>query len=301
MATEAVSSRFAALDTWSTGDLVAAIAEAQLAAAATVLAAREALAHAAEAAAERLRDPTGRIVYAGAGASGRLAVQDGVELLPTYGWPPARLAYLMAGGEAALIGSVEGAEDDGAEAARRVAALALGPGDVVLAVAASGRTPWAVETARAARERGALVIGLAGNAGSPLLGAAHHPILLDTGAEVVAGSTRMAAGTAQKAALNALSTAIMVRLGRVHDNLMVDLSSSNVKLDRRRIDILRRIAPSPEAEAREALDRAGGWIKLAVLLLAGQDEVAARARLDRAGGSLRAALGAEEGQDAPGA
>ena len=288
--TEDVSPRYAGLDAWPTPEVVSALVEAQVAAAAALLAVRADLARAAEEAAARLRDGTGRIVYAGAGASGRLAAQDGVELLPTYGWPEGRLAYLLAGGEEALLRSVEGAEDDGEGAARRVEALGLGAGDVLLSVAASGRTPWAVEAARAARGRGALVVGLACNAGTPLLEAADHPILLATGAEVVAGSTRMAAGTAQKGAMNVLSTAIMVRLGRVHGNLMVDLSSTNLKLDRRRVAILRRVVPSGEAEARDALARAGGWIKLAALLLRGHDEAEARARLDRAGGSLRVAL-----------
>ena len=144
--------------------------------------------------------------------------------------------------------------------------------------------------ARAARARGALVIGLAGNPGTPLLEAADHPILLPTGPEVVAGSTRMAAGTAQKAAMNVLSTAIMVRLGRVYDNLMVDLAAANVKLEGRRLEILRRLAPSTEDEARDALGRAGGRVKLAALMLRGLGEGAARALLQRTGGDLRAAF-----------
>ena len=293
MSTEAVSPRYEALDTWPTADVVAAVTEGQLSAVAAVAAAREALAAAAEAAVGRLDGSAGRIVYVGAGASGRLGVQDGVELAPTYGWPSERLVYLLAGGDAALIRSVEGAEDDGAGAAARIELLALGQDDVVLAVAASGRTPWAVEAAEAARGRGALVIGLASNPGSPLLAASDHGIALATGPEVVAGSTRMAAGTAQKAALNVLSTAIMVRLGRVHGNLMADLGSSNAKLDRRRVDILRRIVPADEASARAALLRAEGWIKLAALLLRGHEPGPARALLARHGGRLRPALEAD--------
>lgn len=288
MRTEDVSVRYAALDTWREADVVAALIEGQMAAVAAVRAVQGELAAAAAAAAERLRDPAGRLLYVGAGASGRLGVQDGVELYPTYGWPHARLVYLMAGGEDALVRSVEGAEDDAAEAAARIAALGLGPADVAICVAASGRTPYAVAAAETARARGALVIGIANNPDTPLLAASDHPIALVTGPEVVAGSTRMAAGTAQKAALNVISTTLMVRLGRVHDNLMVDLSSTNAKLEKRRLEILRRIVPEGDAEA--ALAAAGGHIKTAALLLKGLDAAAARALLDRVGGNLRAAF-----------
>jgi len=299
MPTEDVSARYQALDTWPIGDVVAAVTDAQLAAAATVSAARPALTAAVDAMADRLGHGGGRLVYAGAGASGRLAVQDGVELLPTYGWPPARLVFLVAGGEAALVRSIEGAEDEAATAEAQVAGLAPGPDDVFVVVAASGRTPYAVAAAEAARAAGALVVGLANNPGTPLLAAADHPILLDTGAEVVAGSTRMAAGTAQKAALNTLSTALMVRLGRVHDNLMADLSSANAKLDRRRAAILRRIADVDDATARHLLERAGGHIKTAALLARGADEAAAAALLDRHAGRLRPALAALGPTDGP--
>lgn len=289
--TEAVSARYADLDTWPVRDVVASLVEAQIAAAGALCATRPALAAAAEAAADRLSAGDGRLVYAGAGASGRLAAQDAVELHPTYGWPPARLILLLAGGEAALARSVEGAEDDAAAALAAVAEHALGPSDVVISLAASGRTPYAVAAAQAARDRGALVIGLANNPDTALLAAADWPILLDTGPEVVAGSTRMAAGTAQKAALNVLSTTIMVRLGRVYSNLMADLAASNAKLDRRRIEVLRRIQPADEPAARAALDRADGGIKAAALILAGLAPDAANRLLDRHGGNLRAALG----------
>ena len=234
MRTEDVSTRYAELDLWPANDVALALAEAQLAATAVVRSQAPQIAAAAEAAAARLAGKSGRLVYAGAGASGRLAVQDGTELWPTYGWPAARLVYLMAGGDTALVKSVEGAEDGAAEAAAEVARLALDGHDVMIAIAASGRTPYTVAAAEAARAAGALVIGISNNAGTPLLAAADHPIALETGAEVVAGSTRMAAGTAQKATLGILSTTTMVRLKRVYSNLMVDLSSSNLKLDHRR-------------------------------------------------------------------
>lgn len=297
MATEDVSIRYRRLDTWSTGEQVAALAEAQLAAVAAVHAARAGLVAAAEAAAERLREGSGRIVYVGAGASGRLGVQDGVELFPTYGWPHHRLAYLMAGGTDALVKSVEGAEDDADAARAQIAALGVGPADVVIPIAASGRTPFAVAAAAAAREAGAIVIGVTNNPDTPLAAESTHPVELLTGAEVIAGSTRMAAGTAQKAALNILSTTIMVRLHRVYDNLMVDLSSVNAKLEKRRLAILRRVVPAAEEEVAAALERAGGQIKLAALLLKGMEADAARALLAASGGDLRRALGEEEHQD----
>ncbi|MEQ8965482.1 MAG: N-acetylmuramic acid 6-phosphate etherase [Azospirillaceae bacterium] len=298
MSTEAVSARYTGLDTWPLDEVVDAVVDRQLAATAAVAAVRPALGEAVEAMVARLGTGAGRLVYAGAGASGRLAVQDGVELLPTYGWPEARLVFLMAGGEAALIHSIEGAEDEAAAGAARVDALAPGPADVFVVVAASGRTPFALGVAEAARASGALVVGLANNPGTPLLAAADNPILLDTGPEVVAGSTRMAAGTAQKAALNALSTALMIRLGRVHDNLMADLASTNAKLDRRRAAILRRIVEVDEATARRLLDRADGHIKTAALLARGAEETAAAALLDRHAGRLRPAL-AELDRDGP--
>lgn len=290
MNTEDVSQRYQRLDTWPTGEVVAALIEGQMRAPAAVWAVEGHLEAAAEAAAARLAQGGGRIVYAGAGASGRIAVQDGVELHPTYGWPDDRLVYLMAGGEGALVRSVEGAEDDAEEARRRVAELDLGPTDVLIAVAASGATPFVVAAAQAARTAGALVIGLANNPDSPLAAVSDHAVELLTGAEVIAGSTRMAAGTAQKIALNVLSTAIMVRLRRVHDNLMVDLASTNAKLARRRLAILRRIVPADEATAQRALERAGGHIKTAALLLRGCTPEKAGEALARAGGDLRAAL-----------
>ena len=290
MRTEDVDPRFAGFDAWPAEAMIAALVEGQLAAAAAANAARPALAAAATAAAARLEDPAGRLIYAGAGASGRLAAQDGAELHPTFGWPHDRLVVLMAGGEAALVRSVEGAEDDADGARAAVAALGPGPADVLIAVAASGRTPWTVAAAEAAAAAGALTVGLANATPAPLLASVAHPVALPTGAEVIAGSTRMAAGTAQKIAMNALSTAVMARLGRVHDNLMVALSSSNAKLDARRAAIVARIAGTDDAAARAALARADGCIRLAVLLLRGLDPPEARARLAQAGGRLREAL-----------
>ncbi|MEM7566483.1 MAG: N-acetylmuramic acid 6-phosphate etherase [Pseudomonadota bacterium] len=290
MDTEDVDARYAGLDTWPSQDVAAAILDGQLAAAAIVRSEATSLARAADAAAERLARGSGRLIYAGAGASGRLAVQDGVELFPTYGWPHERLVYLIAGGEPALITSVEGAEDDGEGVARQMVDLALTENDVVISVAASGRTPWAISAARTAKAAGALVVGISNNADTPLLAASDHPIALPTGGEIVAGSTRMAAGTAQKIALNTLSTAIMVRLNGTYSNLMVGLASTNLKLGARRLSILQRIVPVSDEEAEKALDATGQDIRAAVLVLGGQTPEAAADLIARHHGRLQAAM-----------
>ncbi|MEO1089539.1 MAG: N-acetylmuramic acid 6-phosphate etherase [Pseudomonadota bacterium] len=290
MGTEDVSPRYRDIDLWPPADVVDAIVDAQLAAVAAVRAVGPAIGDAVAAAVARLGAGEGRLVYVGAGASGRLAVQDGVELPPTYGWPHERLMYLMAGGDTALVRSVEGAEDDTAAPGEAFERAGVGSADVVVAVAASGRTPYAVAAVDAARRLGALTVALANNAASPLLASADHPILLQTGPEVVAGSTRMAAGTAQKVALNAFSTALMVGLNRTWSNLMVDVAASNAKLDRRRVRLLQRIVPVDDDRASALLQAAGGHVKTAALLAAGDDAESAAARLHRHGGNLRRAL-----------
>ncbi|HZD27214.1 MAG TPA: N-acetylmuramic acid 6-phosphate etherase, partial [Xanthobacteraceae bacterium] len=258
---------------------------------------RSALLEAALAAAERLRGP-GRLVYVGAGTSGRLAVQDGAELVPTFSWPQERLLLLIAGGRNALLRSVEGAEDAVDQAHRLAQQHEIGADDVVIAVAASGTTPFTVSCLNEARRRGALTIGVANNRDTPILNGADHAIWLDTGAEPIAGSTRMKAGTAQRITLNVFSSLVMILLGRVYDGLMVDLQAVNQKLVRRSESILTRLTGSSGEQAREALHRANGNVKLAVLLLHGCELNEATAVLDRAGGQLRAAL-ADIGKPAP--
>lgn len=290
MTTELISSRYSDLDLWPTSDAVRAMAEAQLAAAAAVHTQVGAIAAAAEAAAERLRSGTGRLVYAGAGTSGRLAVQDGVELGPTYDWPAQRTVYALAGGIEALLSSVEGAEDDPAAGEAEIVRAGVGPTDVVIGVAASGRTPFTLGVVRAAAAAGAMTIAIANNAGTPLLEAAAHPLFLDTGAEVVAGSTRMKAGTAQKIALNLLSTAIMLRLGRIYRGLMVDMRVSNRKLQARAVQMVREISGVDEPSAAAALAAANGRIKLAALIASGSGPEEAASLLRHKGDDLRAAL-----------
>lgn len=196
---------------------------------------------------ERLHaNPDGRLLYAGAGTSARIGVQDGVELTPTFNWPRNRLGFLIAGGEAALLGAIENAEDD-AEAGTTAAALKkIGPSDVVIAVAASGKTLFTHGVLTAAKAAGALTIGVANNAGTPLLMAADHPILLATGGEIIAGSTRLTAGTAQKICLNLLSNLVMVKMGYVVDGMMAAMVPTNAKLRHRRAQIdtaLQQIIP----------------------------------------------------------
>jgi N-acetylmuramic acid 6-phosphate etherase len=278
------------LDLWPTRDVVAAMFEGQLAAAAAVETQVEPIARAAEEAAERLEHPAGRLVYVGAGTSGRLAVLDGAELAPTFGWSPDRIVYGIAGGMDALSRSIENAEDDEDSGCELVRSTKLTEHDVVIGVAASGTTPFTVAAIREAAAAGALTIGLSSNAATPLLLAARHPILLDTGAELVAGSTRMKAGTAQKIALNLLSTAIMVRLGRIYDGLMVDMRVSNRKLRARAIAIVAEISGVELNQAEAALDLAQCDIKVAALVAMGMSADAAARLLAASGNNLRVAL-----------
>ena len=214
MSTERSSPRYARIDLWDAEDIAESIIESQFAAVAAVQAVRKEIAAAVVAMKARLED-RGRLIYVGAGTSGRLAVQDGAELAPTFGWPADRLVLLVAGGEEALLRSVEGAEDDAEQGKRMIDQHAVTREDVLIAVAASGTTRFTVACLREAKRRGALTLGIANNKASPILEEADHAIFLDTGSEPISGSTRLKAGTAQKVALNALSTSLMIfSLGR---------------------------------------------------------------------------------------
>ncbi len=289
MDTERPSPRYSGIDVWDPADVLDAMIEGQFAAVAAVRAARPALARAALAMETRLRH-RGRLVYAGAGTSGRLAVQDGAELMPTFSWPKDRLLLLMAGGHDALLQSIEGAEDEVEHAVRLVRQHGVNAKDVLIGVAASGTTPFTLSCLREAKQRGALTIGIANNRGTPILEEADHPVWLDTGAEPIAGSTRMKAGTAQRIALNLLSSLLMILLGRVYEGLMVDVQANNKKLVRRSEDMLLRLTDRSREEVREALRRANGSVKVAIMLLHGCDLNEAATLLGRAGGQLRAAL-----------
>ena len=253
-------------------------------------AAAAALAEAVDAIAARL-ERGGRLVYVGAGSSGRLALVDAAECGPTFGLEPGRVVALIAGGADAHAVAQEAAEDDAEAGAADVAAADVGPSDAVVAVSASGRTPYTVGAARAARSAGALVVAVACEESTPLAGAAEHEVAVLVGPEVVAGSTRMKAGTAQKLVLNTISTATMIRLGRTYGNLMVGVVASNAKLRRRARDAVALATGASDGEAEAALTAAEGDARVAIVsLLLGLDAAAARERLDAAEGSVRRAV-----------
>ncbi len=278
------------LDRYDTPALVAALLADQALAAAAVQAAAAAIAQAVDAAVPRLR-AGGRIVYVGAGTSGRLGVLDSVELYPTFSWPHERSPALLAGGKSAMFVAVEGAEDDRTQGGADLAALAPTACDVVLLLAASGVTPYALGAALAARAAGALTVGIVNNPGAPLAAATDIGIVLDTGPEVISGSTRLKAGTAQKIALNTFSSSVMVRLHKVYGNLMVDVRATNAKLVRRALALTVRASGASEDAARQALAACDSSVKVAVVMLrAGIDADQARRRLEAADGSVHEAL-----------
>jgi N-acetylmuramic acid 6-phosphate etherase len=297
-ATEDVDPRFADLDAWPLANAIEAMWEGQMTAVAAVRGSLDAISAAAAAGAEAL-GASGRLVYVGAGTSGRVAVQDGAELPPTFDWPLERIVFLMAGGLGALLASVEGAEDDAADGVAQIDAAAIQPCDVVIAVAASGTTPFTVAALRRATEQGAVTIGIASNQDAPLLQAARFPVLVATGSELIAGSTRMKAGTAQKVVLNLISSGIMLRLGRVYRGMMVNMHVSNIKLRGRAQRMVARIAGCDLEHASAALDVAQGDIKTASLLALGHALPDARAVLMQTDGNLRLAL-AKLGEWEPG-
>ncbi|AQT04605.1 N-acetylmuramic acid 6-phosphate etherase [Acetobacter persici] len=287
--TETYDSRYEALDLWPTGTLLDVLLESQLGAVASVKAALPDMEEAITAALPRLQRG-GRLFYVGAGTSGRIGLQDGVELIPTYGWPEDRLVLLLAGGDAALFQPVEGAEDDEEAARAAITTHKAGPDDVVIGVAASGGTPYTCAALTCARAAGSLTIGLSCSPETRLLREAELGLLIETGPEVVAGSTRMKAGTAQKVALNMLSTALMIRLGHTWRGQMVDMKIVNAKLVRRAHRMVQQLTDCTEAEAKEALEKAGGSIKLAVLVCFGFSPEEGRAVLEQNAGHLRSVL-----------
>lgn len=288
--TETPSQHHKDLDLYSSAEVIDALVEDQLAAVHSVRAIGPQLAAAVDAASARIAQG-GRLVYVGAGTSGRLGLLDSVELSPTFSWPTARAVALLAGGPPAVYEAVEGAEDDATLGANDVAQAGVGAQDVVILLAASGATPYVMGALQAAKTAGALTVSLANNPGAPLTQQAEIGITLDTGSEVISGSTRMKAGTAQKIALNAFSSALMVKLHKVYGNLMVDVKPSNAKLVRRTIALTMQAAQCDEATATQALQACGYHVKLAIVMVRKQLPVdAARALLEMAGGNVRAAL-----------
>jgi N-acetylmuramic acid 6-phosphate etherase len=250
-----------------------------------------AIARAVEAIVRSLRSG-GRLIYVGAGTSGRLATLDAAECPPTFGVSPQLVQAVVAGGRRALTHAVEGAEDSAAQGARDLAARRVSRRDAVVGLTASGTTPYVLGALKLARRRGAATIGVTARRGAAIARIAAITIAPDTGPELIHGSTRMKAGSAQKAVLNTLSTAALVRLGRVYNNWMVDVSLANRKLRGRGLRILREASGAGEAQAARALAEAGGKMRVALVMLkTGASVAEARRRLKQANGDLRRALG----------
>ena len=278
------------LDAYSIDELVDAFVEDQEGAIAAVRAARRDIAAAVAAAVPRI-EAGGRLIYVGAGTSGRLGLLDSVEIYPTFSWPKERSVALLAGGDRAVYEAIEGAEDDEASGGYAIRTVGVGPKDIVILLAASGTTPYVLGALRAAREAGALTIGIANNANSPIEHEADFGVTLDTGSELISGSTRLKAGTAQKIALNTLSSAIMVRLNKVYGNLMVDLRPTNAKLKRRAVMLTMLATGADEDTSKRALERCGFQVKVAILAISRSLAVdEAQARLEAAKGNLRLAM-----------
>jgi len=288
--TEQVDERYGSIDTASVAELAALMNDADATVPGAVRGALDQVVPAIEAIVDRL-GAGGRLFYVGAGSAGRMGVLDAAECPPTFSTPPDMVQAILAGGPDAVRVAVEGAEDDPDAGADAIAGRGVGPRDVVFGITASGRTPYVLGAVRAARRRGAVTIGLSCNPTTPLSSIVDHAIEVPVGPEVVAGSTRLKAGTAQKLVLNMVSTIAMVRLGKTYGNLMVDVRITNAKLRDRALRIVQRVTGAPRPEAETALETAGHDVKLAILLLDGSSTVEeARHRLVvRGGGRLRAA------------
>jgi N-acetylmuramic acid 6-phosphate etherase len=287
MLTESQNTRTANIDQLSTLDMLTRINDEDAKVAAVVRDALPPIAQAVDGIAERM-GRGGRLIYTGAGTSGRLGVLDAVECVPTYSTEPWQVVGLIAGGYGAIMQSVEGAEDDAEQGRTDLLALNLSADDAVVGIAASGRTPYVLGGLAYAREIGALTVGISCNVPAPVLDAAQIAIGLPVGAEVITGSTRMKAGTAQKLVLNMLSTATMVTLGKVYGNLMVDVRPTNVKLVDRARRIIMQIGQVEYDEAGRLLDASVGEVKTAIVMARrGVSADEARALLAAAGGRLR--------------
>lgn len=290
MLTERTDPRFKHIDRMSTAELAAAMNTADAEVPAAVSAALPEIGAAVDDVAARMASG-GRLLYVGAGTSGRLAMLDAAECPPTFNTEPGQIDAVLAGGLEAFYNAKEGTEDDTVAGAAAIGEREIGQKDVVVGVAASGRTPFVVAAVEEARKRGALTVGLSCNDGTPLSAAAEHAIEVLVGPELVAGSTRLKSGTAQKLVLNMISTITMIKLGKTYGNLMVDMRAANEKLVIRAIRIVAEIAGVDDVAARSALDRADRDVKTAVVMLERDiDADVARALLERAGGRLAAAL-----------
>jgi N-acetylmuramic acid 6-phosphate etherase len=290
LTTEAIEPAMDDLDLRSTEDLDRAMNAQDSLVPPALAVATPAIARAVDGIAQRMRSG-GRLIYVGAGTSGRLGVLDASECAPTFGVDPGVVVGLIAGGDDALRGAIEAAEDATDQGRAAVAELGIGPDDTVVGIAASGRTPFVIGALEQALEAGSFTVALACNAGSAIGKIAEVKIEIVVGPEFIAGSTRLKSGTAQKLVLNMLSTLTMMRLGKTYGNIMIDLKVSNAKLHARAQRTVMAVTGCTAAEASEALAEAGGSAKTATLmLLAGIDADEAERRLVTHGGVLRAAL-----------
>jgi N-acetylmuramic acid 6-phosphate etherase len=278
------------LDRYATLDLVLALVSDQRNAVSAVISASQEIAKAVDAALPRIR-AGGRLVYVGAGTSGRLGLLDSVELNPTFSWPVERARALLAGGNSAVYQAVEGAEDDRAQGAQDVLNERVDENDVVICIAASGSTPYVLGAISMAKSRGALVLGFANNPNAAITREADIGITLDTGSEIISGSTRLKAGTSQKIALNTFSSALMVKLNKVYGNLMVDVKPTNAKLIRRCINLTMLATGVSEAEAISALEACDFHVKRSIVVLLGRVTAErATSLIDAFDGNVRDAL-----------
>jgi N-acetylmuramic acid 6-phosphate etherase len=289
MDTENKSDRYNKIDLWETNEILDAILESQLSAISSI---RRIISEIDIAVTKSLPllENGGRLIFAGAGTSGRIAAQECSELYPTFSWPKNRSLFLIAGGQKALTDAVEHAEDILSQGELDAKKLKLTSKDVVICLAASGRTPYTLGVLRSANLAGSLTIGISSSANSPLLNEAHIKFFPNTGAEVIAGSTRMKAGTAQKIILNMFTTAIMIRLNRTYDSFMIDLVATNDKLTKRATHIVSGICKVNLETARDALTICQGKVKLACVFLKYQDLNKAEKILKEFDGNLRKCL-----------
>jgi N-acetylmuramic acid 6-phosphate etherase len=289
--TEGVDPRYAHIDVASVRELATLMNEADATVPEAVRRALPQIVPAIEAVARRMRSG-GRLFYVGAGTPGRIGILDASECPPTFGTPPDLVQAVIAGGPDAFVSAQEGVEDD--EDAGRAAMAGVTEQDSLVGIASSGRTPFVVAAVTEARARGALTVGLSCNREAALTAAAEHPIEVLVGPEVLAGSTRLKAGSAQKLVLNMFSTIVMVQLGKTYGNLMVDLNASNEKLRERAIRIVRSVTGVSREDALRALQDSGMEIKLAILRLErGLLPEEAAASLAAADGRLRLAMEAD--------
>lgn len=291
LSTEAVDPAYAELDLLDTAGQVELMLQQGVQAAEAVARQGAVIARAVDGIVGR-RASGGRLVYIGAGTAGRMGVLDASEIPPTYGTAPDEVIGLIAGGDVAVRAAVENAEDDDVAGRAAVDGIGLTAADAIVGISASGRTPYVAGALARAQEIGAFTISLSGNTGAIISHGVDVAIEVDAGPEIVAGSTRMKAGTVQKLVLNALSTLVMVQEGKVLGNLMVDVQATNEKLRVRAQRIVMNATGCDVATAAAALDAAGGSAKIAIAIAAsGVDADAARAALQASGGRLRPALG----------